>query len=118
MCSGEVAMKVWMRGRTAWRTAAQARSMSGAPGTGEAGNRGALALLGHLGHRLEVSFRGDRETRFDDVDPERLELRRDAQLLLEVHRAARRLLAVAQGGVEYENGIGHGNRAFIRWEMG
>ena len=27
-CSGEVPMKVWMRGRRAWRTASQARSMS------------------------------------------------------------------------------------------
>ncbi len=31
MCSGEVEMKVWMRGRAAWRTASQQRSMSPRP---------------------------------------------------------------------------------------
>jgi len=69
----------------------------------------AIGVACDLAHRLEIAFGGDREAGLDDVDAHRLELRGDLQLLLEVHRATGRLLAVAQGGVEDQDGIvGHG----------
>src|SRR5262249_2662675 len=49
---------------------------------------------------LEVAFGGRREARLDDVDAEMLELACDRELLLDVHGGARRLLAVAERGVE------------------
>ena len=54
-------------------------------------------------HRFEVAVARDREARFDDVDAESLELARQGQLLVQVHAAARRLLAVTQGRVEDED---------------
>ena len=70
---------------------------------------------GDLADRLEVALRGDREAGLDDVDPHLVEERRDLQLLLEGHGGARRLLAVAERGVENEDavlcgsGVGHGS---------
>ena len=52
-------------------------------------------------HALAIALGGDGKTRFDDVDTEIFELVRHAQLFLAVHGEARRLLAVAQSGVEY-----------------
>ncbi len=84
-------------------------------GAGEAGDGGAFALPRDLADRGEVAVGGDGEARLDDVDAERLELGGDAQLLLEVHRAARRLLAVAQGRVENPDLVGHCRVACVRW---
>ena len=60
--------------------------------------------LGHrlrdAGHRIEVTRRRHGEARLDDVDVELLQLARDEHLLLDVHRRAGRLLAVAQRRVE------------------
>src|SRR5580704_18721454 len=50
--------------------------------------------------RSEISLGGDRESGFDYVDTEAVELMRQPQLLLMVHTAAGRLFSVAQGGVE------------------
>src|SRR5262249_34357541 len=72
---------------------------------GQSGNGGVADALGHLAHRLEIAVRRDGEAGFDDVDTHLLEHRGDAQLLLEVHRGARRLLAVAQGGVEDDDAV-------------
>src|SRR6185295_6185138 len=58
-----------------------------------------------LGDRLEIAVGGDRESRLDDVDPELLEDRGDAHLLVEVHRCAGRLLAVPQGRVEDHHAV-------------
>ena len=69
----------------------------------------ALDRLGDRLHRLEVAVRRRREAGLDDVDLEPLELARDAQLLVLGHRGAGRLLAVAQGGVEDEQAVGHGD---------
>jgi hypothetical protein len=56
--------------------------------------------LGDLAHGLEVALRRRREAGLDHVDAQVLELARDDQLLLHVHRGARGLLPVAEGGVE------------------
>ena len=102
-CTGEVAMKVWMRGR-----AACLHGLAGAVDVELAGPRQAahhrpLEALGDLGDGLEVALRGDREARLDDVDAHRVEEVGDLQLLLEGHGGAGALLAVAQRGVEDED---------------
>ena len=67
---------------------------------GQAGDDRALDLAGDRLHRLEVAGRGDREAGLDDVDAQPRELVGDLELLGRVQRDARRLLAVAQRGVE------------------
>ena len=49
---------------------------------------------------FEIAVGGDGEAGFDDVHAEKLELAGEAQLLVSIHREARRLLAVAKRGVE------------------
>ena len=56
--------------------------------------------------RLEIAVRGDREAGLDHVDAHGLEDLGDAELLGDGHRAAGRLLAVAQGGVEDDDALG------------
>ncbi len=56
--------------------------------------------LGNLRHGFEVAFRGDREPCFDDVDAHVVEKLGDLQFLLERHRRAGALFAVAQRRVE------------------
>src|ERR1700741_4650586 len=51
-------------------------------------------------NRLEIAVRGNREPSFDYVHAEPVELLRHAQLLVDVHAATRRLLAIAQRGIE------------------
>eukprot|EP01051_Picozoa_sp_SAG22_P002340 SAG22_NODE_103_length_20175_cov_15.280833_4_plen_314_part_00 len=64
--------------------------------------------------RLEVAGRGDREAGLADIDAELRDLLRQRQLLGRVERGARRLLAVAERGVEddqlVELGAGGGRR--------
>ncbi len=73
-------------------------------GAGEGGDTwgvGGAADLGCDGVDAgEVAMRGDGEAGFDDVDAEGCELVGHAQLFVVVHGAARRLFAVAEGGVE------------------
>src|SRR5947209_10238256 len=84
-------------------------------GLGRAAERGhtrLAALRGHGPNGREVAVRRDGEPGLDHVHAEALELSREANLLLQVHRAAGRLLAVAQRRVEYLDafGVGHGCR--------
>ena len=58
--------------------------------------------LGHGFHRLEVAIRRDRESGFDNVDAQLLELLGEPQLLFQVHRAPGRLLTVTQRGIARE----------------
>ena len=67
---------------------------------------GPCDLAGDRLHGLEVARRGDREAGLDDVDAQARELVRDLELLGRVQRDARRLLAVAQGGVEDDDPVG------------
>ena len=59
-------------------------------------------------YRLEVALAGDGEPGLDHVDAEPGQLLRDLELLGHVERDARRLLAVAQRGVEDRHSFGHG----------
>ena len=70
----------------------------------------AVDFASHEIHRLPIAARGDRETGFDDVDPELRERLRDPQFFRLRHAAAGRLLAVAQRGIEDEDAVGVGHR--------
>ena len=76
----------------------------------ETGDDRAVDFASHEIHRLPIAARGDRETGFDDVDPELRERLRDPQLFWLRHAAAGRLLAVAQRGIEDEDPVGVGHR--------
>ncbi len=77
--------------------------MSCVVAAGQAADRRAADRAGDLADRLEVAGRGDREAGFDDVDAQIDQRLRDLQLLVEVHAAAGRLLAVAERGVENDD---------------
>ena len=62
---------------------------------GEGGDAGAADFAGYLADRVGVALAGDGEAGLDDVDAERGQLMRHAQLLLIVHGATGRLFAVA-----------------------
>ena len=64
-----------------------------------------LALPGDLAHRLEVAFRGDRETGLDDVDAHLVQKLRDLQLLGMGHRRPGGLFAIPQGGVKDQHAV-------------
>ena len=57
-------------------------------------------------HGLEIAVRGDREAGFDDIHPHAFEHLGDPQFLVEIHRGARRLLAITQGGVKNSDTAG------------
>ena len=85
-------------------------------GAGEAADDASLTQLGDLVDRLEIAVGGDREAGLDHVDAHGLEDLGDAELLGHGHRAAGRLLAVAQGGVEDDDALGRRGlcRLFVR----
>src|SRR5665213_1183189 len=62
--------------------------------------------LGDLAHRLEIAVGGDRKAGLDDIDPHLLKNLGEFELLLQGHRGAGRLLAVAHGGVEDDHAVG------------
>ena len=74
--------------------------MSRRPERAKAAHGRAPHELRDLVHRLEIAVGGDREARLDHVDAHFLERFGDRDLLLDVHRRARRLLPVAQRGIE------------------
>ena len=77
---------------------------------GQARDHGTVDLAGDRPYRLEVTWRGDRESSLDHVDAEPRQLLRDLQLLGRVERDPRRLLAVSQGRVEDDDPVGvHGD---------
>ena len=84
-------------------------------GAGKAAHRALGHHLGDLAHRLEVAVRRDGEARFDHVDPHLLEDLGDPEFLLQIHRRARRLFAVAHRRIEYSDSvpcIGHDGHPF------
>jgi hypothetical protein len=69
-----------------------------------AGKRRNHRTPNRLCHRLDglkVALRCDRESSFDDIHSQSLELMGKSPLLIYVHAATRRLLAIPQGGIEY-----------------
>ena len=77
----------------------------GRAGAGQAADLEPADLAGDGAHGLEVALAGDGEARLQDVHAQALELAGQRQLLGQVHAAAGRLLAVAQGGVEDADGL-------------
>ena len=71
----------------------------------QAGDDRVLGAAGDLADRLEVAFGGDGKAGLDDVDAHVVEHLGDLDLFLERHGGAGALLAVAQGGVEYDNAV-------------
>ncbi len=64
-----------------------------------------LDLPGHFAHRLEITVRGDGKARFENIHSEERERSRHRELSVEVHAAARRLLAVSQRRIENHHSI-------------
>ena len=100
MWMSEVAMKVWMRGRSECLTAFQAASMSCAdvrarPQITGPSTAFAIAVTASKSPGEVIGKPG-----LDDVHAQSRELVRDLELLLHVQRDAGRLLAVAQRRVE------------------
>ena len=101
-------MKMWMPGLRGLVDRAQRRVDVFLAGAREADHGRPGDGLGDSMHRLEIAGRRSREAGLDDIDAEALELARDRELLLDVHGAAGRLLAVAQRGVEDADVVGVG----------
>ncbi len=88
-------------------------------GAGEAADHRVPGAHRDLVDGGEVALGGDREAGLDDVDAHGVEHLGDLELLLVGHGGAGRLLAVPQGGVEYDDAVlvgrglrGHGNVSF------
>ena len=76
---------------------------------------GILDDFGNRLDRFEIAVGGRRKTGLDHVHTHFFQLAGDAQLLLAGHRCARALLAVAQGGIEYDQVVlSHGALRSIR----
>ena len=78
----------------------------------------AAGLLGDAVDGLEVTRRGGREAGLDDIDLQADELARDLQLLGDGQPGARRLLPVAQGGIEDADGARRDERSGGPWYRG
>lgn len=89
-------------------------------GAGKARHGGALDLLGHGHHGLEIAIGGDREPGLDNVDAHIVKRFGNLELFIQCHGGARRLFAVAQRGVEDEDAIfvGIGGRRHIGIPIG
>ena len=77
----------------------------GIDGAGKPRHRCALDPLGNLRDSLEVTIRGDREPRLDNVDAHEIQQIGYFELFLERHGRAGRLLAIAQRGVKNNNAV-------------
>ena len=67
----------------------------------QAGDNGSSHLLGYEFARLELDLRGDRKAGLNDIDAQNRQLLGNFELLRYRQRCARRLLAIAQGRIEY-----------------
>jgi len=76
-------------------------------GAGEGTDRGILDGVRNRFHRFEISVGARRKTCLDDIHLQSLELARNAQFLVAGHGCTRRLLAIAQGGIENDQFVGH-----------
>jgi hypothetical protein len=63
--------------------------------------------VGDCLHTIKISVGAGGKTGFDHIDFQALKLARYAQLLVFGHGCARRLLAIAQGGVKNDELVGH-----------
>ncbi len=74
-------------------------------GAAQARHRALGDDLGDLTDGLEIAIGGDWETGLDNVDAHVLQDLGELELLFQGHRGARRLLAVAHGGVEDDDAV-------------
>ena len=72
---------------------------------GEAADHRVLGTFGDLADRFEVAFGSDWEAGLDDVDAHVVEKLGNFQLFVMAHGRARRLFAVAQGGVKDHHAV-------------
>ena len=117
MCSGEVAITVWTRPRLANFTASAQRSMSfglarDRPAMTEFLERRAISLTAWKSPSEVIGKAG-----LDDVDAHVVEHLGDLDLFLERHGGAGALLAVAQGGVEYDDAVLLGLFGCSHWKI-
>ena len=63
-------------------------------GPAKTGHRGLLHRPGYGPHRLEVTFRGNGESRLDDINVHTLQVFCHLELFLQIHGSSRRLLTV------------------------
>ena len=98
---------VWMRGRSASLIASQHWSMSAATARASPAMIGPRTRAGDLAHGQEVVGRGGREAGLDHVDTQARQLLGHGQLLRRGQRKARRLFAIAQGGIEKGDVVSH-----------
>ena len=85
------------------------------PGAGQAAHGALGHHLGDLADRFEIAVGCDGETGLDHVDPHLLKDLGDPEFLLQIHRRARRLLAVAHRRIEYSDSLpclGHNGHPF------
>jgi hypothetical protein len=80
-------------------------------GPGQAADDGAAHRRGDGVDGVEVALAGDREPGLEVVDPQARQLLGDLELLADVQRDARRLFAVAEGGVEDDHPVLRGRCA-------
>src|SRR5258706_9689370 len=80
-------------------------------GAAKAGDRALRHYLGDLADGFEVAVGGDREAGLDHIDAHLFQDLGELDLFLERHRGARRLLAVAHGGVEDDDPVALGARS-------
>jgi hypothetical protein len=75
----------------------------GLEGAGQGADPAVLDMAGDGLYRLEVAGGGDGEADFHHVHPEALEGQGDLQFFLDRQAGGKRLLAVPQGGIEYND---------------
>jgi len=100
MCSGEVAMKVWMRRFSQPASASAARPMSLSLARASEQTVESLTALAIARNRLEVAVAGGGEARLDHVHRRRSSCLAMRSFSSRVIEAPGLLLAIAQGGVE------------------
>ena len=98
-----VAMKVWIRARSAGPTASAALSMSIASARASPVMIGPLHSASDLLDRGDLAVTIDREAGLDHIDAQPSQLLGDLDLLLQVQRDARGLLPVAECRIEDPN---------------
>ena len=112
MWMGLVAMKVWMRFFGAGETASPAFAHIVFNGTRQRADCGFGDDFGNRIDRLEIARAGGGKTRLNHIHAHFLQLAGNADFLLFGHGCTGRLLAVAHGGVEYDDAVvlvgGHG----------
>ncbi len=78
-------------------------------GSGQRANHRSPDLSGNVADCLEIAGGTGGETGLDNIDPKLFQLFGDLHLFFDGHPNARRLLAIAEGGIQKLNSISHDN---------